>query len=217
VVASLFVLAADEIGGATLARTRFHHLRALLSSRLWVVIIAVALINAGHAYYYTFGNLHWSRDLGYSSALLGMLWGTGVLFEIGMFSRFGDDGSTRRALTLILAGAVGGVIRWSVTAFDPPLSLLFALQTLHGLSFAATILGGLRLVKIAVPREVNPLAIGLFAAMVHGVVIGIVMALLATRLGATAETGYLFMAALSAAGGIGVILLALTKKLHDPL
>jgi PPP family 3-phenylpropionic acid transporter len=48
-------------------------------------MLSVALINAGHAYYYTFSNLHWSRDLGYSSATLGLLWATGVAAEISVF------------------------------------------------------------------------------------------------------------------------------------
>jgi PPP family 3-phenylpropionic acid transporter len=57
----------------------------LRSAGLWAVMLSVALINAGHAYYYTFSNLHWSRDLGYSSATLGLLWATGVAAEISVF------------------------------------------------------------------------------------------------------------------------------------
>jgi PPP family 3-phenylpropionic acid transporter len=57
------------------------------------------------------------------------------------FSGFSQSGDTSGARRLILLGAGGGLIRWSITAFDPPLALLFALQLLHGLSFAATLLG----------------------------------------------------------------------------
>lgn len=183
----------------------------LCSASLWAVMLSVALINAGHAYYYTFSNLHWSRDLGYSSATLGLLWATGVAAEISIFSGFGQSGDARGARRLILLGAGGGLIRWSITAFDPPLALLFALQLLHGLSFAATLLGGLRMVKAMVPDTVAPLAIGVFAALVHGVVIGLVTALLGLPFARDPALAYFLMAGLCGAGGVGALMLPLFK------
>jgi PPP family 3-phenylpropionic acid transporter len=188
----------------------------LRSASLWAVMLSVALINAGHAYYYTFSNLHWSRDLGYSSATLGLLWATGVVAEISIFSCFGDSGDAAGARRLILLGALGGLLRWAATACDPPLALLFALQLLHGLSFAAALLGGLRMVKAMVPDDVAPVAIGVFAALVHGVVIGVVTALLGMPFARDPALSYLFMAGLCGTGGLLALLLPLFRA-PDPL
>lgn len=192
-------------------RARNDDKNPLRNASLWAVMLSVALINAGHAYYYTFSNLHWSRDLGYSSATLGLLWATGVAAEISVFAAFGQSGEASGARRMILLGAGGGLIRWSITAFDPPLALLFALQLLHGLSFAATLLGGLRMVKAMVPDTVAPLVIGVFAALVHGVVIGLVTALLGLPFARDPAVAYLLMAGLCGAGGVGALMLPLFK------
>ena len=44
-------------------------------------------------------------------------------------------------VTLIVIGAAGAVLRWTLAALDPPVAVVVLLQLLHGASFGATHLG----------------------------------------------------------------------------
>ncbi len=145
---------------------------ALAASPMFLLfLLAASLVQATHAVYYTFGTLHW-QSLGISTPVIGALWSVGVLAEIALFiwaaiflRRFGPAG-------LILLGAAGAVLRWTVTAFDPPLWLLFPVQALHGLSFGATHLGAVHFISDAVPEDRSSTAQGLYAAITAGFVMG---------------------------------------------
>jgi hypothetical protein len=63
------------------------------------------------------------------------------------------------------------------------------------------------MVKAMVPDDVAPLAIGVFAALVHGVVIGLVTALLGQPFARDPAVAYLLMAGLCGAGGVGTLML----------
>ncbi len=145
---------------------------ALGASPLFLLfLLAASLIQATHAVYYTFGTLHW-QSLDISTPVIGALWSVGVLAEIALFiwaarslRLFGPAG-------LILLGGAGAILRWTVTAFDPPLWLLFPAQALHGLSFGATHLGAVHFISEAVPEDRSSTAQGVYAAVTAGLVLG---------------------------------------------
>jgi PPP family 3-phenylpropionic acid transporter len=82
------------------------------------------------------------RDLGFSSATIGLLWAIGVVAEILVFAFLGRGvGRGSAAVGLVLVGAGASIFRSAALAADPGLATTFALQALHGLTFGATHLG----------------------------------------------------------------------------
>lgn len=109
-------------------------------------VAAASLVQASHAALYVFASMHWAA-LGYSLTLVGILWATGVAAEIVLF-RFGTRLLHRLGpYLMIAAGGAAAVIRFAALAYDPPLPLLLALQTLHALTFGATYLGMVELIS----------------------------------------------------------------------
>ena len=77
----------------------------------------------------------------------------GVVAEIALFAWSGRLPARLHPTTLLAIGGAGAVLRWSLTAFSPPVALLVPLQLLHACSFAATHLGLMGFMARAVPRE----------------------------------------------------------------
>ena len=128
----------------------------LVSSPAFVIVLVSAgLIQGGHAVYYAFSFLRWEQ-LGYSTFVIGCLWATGVIAEIFLLTR--ARGLARRfgPATMLAIGGAAAAIRWTVTAFEPPLALLFLVQVMHALTFAGAYLGAIEFLDRAAPlRLVN--------------------------------------------------------------
>jgi len=146
----------------------------LLRNRSFLAIaVAAALIQASHSVYYGFSALQW-QAAGLSGATIGILWAIGVIAEIALFAV-----SARRQLDpvmLVGAGAGCAVIRWVAMVFDPPLTVLAALQCLHAFSFGATHLGAVAFVARAAPNGLAASAqgcLGLALALAMALAMGI--------------------------------------------
>lgn len=164
-----------------------------------LLLLAVLLIQGAHALLYSFGTLHW-HSIGISPSMIGILWAIGTGAEILTFSfaawplrRFGP-------LNLVLIGGVAGVVRWGLTALDPPLAVLALAQILHALSFGASHLGALYLISGAVPARLNATAQGVYSAVYGGIGIGGVIMLSGPLYAALGREAFLVMAGLSLAG-----------------
>jgi PPP family 3-phenylpropionic acid transporter len=175
--------------------------RILLQPTFLAVLVAAGLVQASHAVYYGFSTIEW-RAAGLSGPSIGMLWGLGVGAEIALFAVSGRLPPTIGPTLLLIVGAAGALLRWSVMALNPPDLLLPLLQCLHGLSFGATHLGALGFLARAAPEHLGATAQGYLA-----VVIGVLMA------SATALAGWLYAAyggrayaAMAAMAGLGLVL-----------
>ncbi len=111
-----------------------------INARILLGVFAAACVQASHAALYTFGSVHW-RGSGISSSFIGFLWGAGVAAEVvvfyfatAMLKRFSPIG-------LILIGGVSSILRFALTALDPPQALLVPLMMMHAFTFTATFLG----------------------------------------------------------------------------
>jgi len=145
---------------------------------------------------------------GISEVMVGLLWGWGVLVEIG-FMWFMEP--WRRKVgpeRLLILGGVAGVVRWTAFAFSPPLWLLFPLQALHTLTFAATFLAGLKLVERLSPPQSASAAQAVSSALSGGLLIGLATLVSGALFDAVGARGYLAMAALAAVGLLGSVRLA---------
>ena len=110
-------------------------------------IFAAGLIQATHGFLYTAGSLIWANQQHLSGTTISMLWNIGTVAEVGFLMFLGGWSARFRPETLIVAGGIGAVIRWTALGMLPPLAVLVPLQLLHALTFAATFLGGMRLIQ----------------------------------------------------------------------
>lgn len=121
---------------------------ALLKDRRFVLLIAaLGLIQATHSYFYVAGTLIWINAQGISPGVAGMLWSTGVIAEVAFLMLLAGWSERFAPETLVVAGGLCAVVRWTAFAALPPLWLLFPLQLLHAGTFALTFLGGIRLIN----------------------------------------------------------------------
>ena len=137
--------------------------------RLLLLALGTAFIQSAHAYYYNLGSNIWIAQ-GIDEAHIGALWSIGVAVEAVLLLVSGWLFSPRRWTPggLVLLGGIGAVIRWTLTGFAPPLPILYALQTLHALSFATTLVGTLRFLEEEIAPEKVPIAMSINSALAYG-------------------------------------------------
>lgn len=146
-----------------------------------VTVACTALIQGSHAAYYGFAALYW-RSQGFGDDIIGLLFAEGIIAEVALFlwgrrlvERLGPAGLTSCA-------AAAAIIRWTGTAFAPPLAVLAVLQLLHAATFAMQHLAAMMLLSRSIPPERAATAQALHSALGQGVPNGLMMLL----------TGYLY-------------------------
>src|SRR5262249_553273 len=98
---------------------RLDGVRTLLRNRRFLILlVSGGLIQAGHGFYYGFSTLVW-RAQGVSSQTIGVLWATGVGFEVAFLWNLRFFERRLSPQTLILIGAFGGAVRWALLGFGP--------------------------------------------------------------------------------------------------
>lgn len=171
----------------------------LLRKPLFLSIIgASALIQASHAAYYIFASITW-QNAGLGGLTIAALWSLGVLAEIVIFAlspRF-----TVSPAILLIIGAASGVVRWVVTAQEPRIEVLAAVQLMHGLTFGITQVGTVALLARSVPHHVLASAQGYLVATI-GAVNSLAMVLSGLIYARVGEGVYYVMAVMALAGGI---------------
>jgi len=203
-----------EEGHSAALSDRLAGIGALVRDPVFMTaVVAAGLIQSAHAFYYGFSTLAWKRQ-GIAEDMTGVLWATGVAAEIGFLwflepwrRRIGP----RHLLTL---GGAGAIVRWTALAFSPPLWLLFPLQALHALSYAATFLASLQLVeRLSTPRTASA-AQALNSALSGGVLSGAATMLSGWLFDRAGAHGYLLMSAMSVAGMVGALRLYGVRRLE---
>jgi len=109
--------------------------RVLLQPHVLALFVICFLMQASHGPYFAFFSIY-LEEIGYSRSLIGVLWGLGVMAEVGIFLlvprwllRFGARSLMR--VTLLLT-----TLRWLlIGGFAAKLPLLLFAQTLHAFSF----------------------------------------------------------------------------------
>lgn len=139
-------------------------------------LLIAALLQGSHAFYYGFSALYWQRE-GYSTAVIGYLWGLGVLAEIAVFAMNRRWFEHLEARHLLLAGAACALLRWGLLGATTELVWLVAAQLLHAGSFCLSHLGAIRYIS----RDLDgPAVIGaqaLYAALPMGMAVALLLVL----------------------------------------
>jgi len=133
----------------------------LRDSGFLAIILASALIQGSHAAYYIFASIVW-KQAGFGGLTIALLWSLGVVAEIVLFAlspRF-----TWPSAVLVVIGALSAVARWVITAQQPPIAILAAVQLAHGLTFGLTQVGTMGLLVHHVPGHVMTRGQGYLAA-----------------------------------------------------
>jgi MFS transporter, PPP family, 3-phenylpropionic acid transporter len=172
---------------------------ALLCDRGFLAIIAAsALIQGSHVAYYIFSSIVW-RQAGLGGLTIAALWSLGVLAEIVLFAA--SPRFTLPSAILVVIGALAAVVRWIITALEPSLPILAAVQLTHGLTFGLTQVGIMGLLVHQVPGHMMARGQGYLAACAGIVSSGtsILCGLVYARYG---QGVYYLMAAMAASGAL---------------
>lgn len=220
-VASAWIgLPHDPAPAGAHGRTRtaqFGSIGALLRSRRFLIlIVACGLIQCGHGFYYSFSTIAW-RAQGISAETVGLLWGVGGVAEVAFLWSLPFIERRVSPVAMILVGAVGSVARWIVFGFAPPVGILWPLQVLHCLSFAAAHVGAMRLLYRYTPEQNAGMGQTLYSALSGGVLMGCSTLLSGYLYDAIGARGYWAMAVIVSVGGaLALLLLAPVKRRPDP-
>ncbi len=195
--------------------SRFEGMGRLLGDRTFMIaILAISLIQAAHAFYYGFSAIAW-REQGISTRDVGLLWGFSVAVELALM--WGLEPWRRRLgvgpLTMLALGGAASLVRWTAMAFAPPLWLLWPLQGLHALSFAAVFLAALQVIERLAPPSQSTAAQMLYSSLSAGLLIGLATVVSGPLYDAYGVRGYLAMAGLALAGAS--LLLAVRRPLTE--
>ena len=175
------------------------------------IIIAAALIQGSHAAYYTFASIAW-QNAGLGGLTIAALWALGVGAEIVVFAV--SPVLTLSPVLLVIIAALSAVVRWVITAQEPPLPVLAVVQLAHGLTFGLTQIGTMGLLLRHVPHHVMARAQGYLTACT-----GIVTSLASVLSGAIyawhGQGVYYLMAAMALVSAT-VMWLARHRLQHQP-
>jgi len=178
-------------------------------------LLATAGLQASHAALYGFSTLHW-RSAGIGEATIGWLWAEGVVAEI-LFFAYGRRLMQGSAPTVLLvAAAIGGLVRWPVLAVSSDVTLLALTQPLHALTFGAAHLGAMAFIARAVEPQLSASAQSLYSATSSGVAFGLAMPLTGFLYGRVDAGVFLLMAGLSAVGLVAALALARAGRTRRP-
>ena len=187
-------------------------LATLAGGSFVVFLLAAGLGQASHGFLYAFGSVHYEA-LGYSKFTIGKLWAVGVLAEVLMFAFSNRFYRALGSVRLIMLGTALAALRWLVTGFEPPLLVLFAIQSLHAASFGFTHLGTMHFIRERVPENMRNSAQGFYSMLSSGVLMSTTMWASGLLYGALGGGAYFVMAGYAAlAFGFAVILKLISPK-----
>ena len=141
-----------------------------------VFLAAIACMQGSHSMLYAFGTRHW-QAIGIPESSIGWLWSWGVIVEVGLFAVGQRMVARLHPTGMLLVAGLGGVIRWPLLAWVESFGVVFAVQTLHGATFACMHLGAMNWIRDCIDPPAVQRATGLYVAIGSGVALGLGMPL----------------------------------------
>jgi MFS transporter, PPP family, 3-phenylpropionic acid transporter len=127
------------------------------------LMLVSALVLGSHAMHDTFAVIRWSGG-GVTPAQASVLWSEAVSAEVVVFVLIGPALVSRlRPASVLVLAATAGVLRWVVMASTTEWWALAVVQPLHGVTFAALHLAGMRLIVAIVPQHLAATAQAMYA------------------------------------------------------
>lgn len=177
-----------------------------------IFLASSGIAQSSHGLLYAMGSVHFD-SLGYSKLTIGELWAASVITEILMFAFarhfYGRFGSVQ----LIVIGTACAVLRWTVTALEPPLAVMFFVQMLHAATFGFTHLGTMHYIREKAPDHMRNSVQGIYSALSSGVLMSATMWSSGVLYAGFGGAAFFVMAGVAAvAFGLAVILRAVTVR-----
>ena len=203
---------ASEGGHANGADRRAGLIELIRDPDFMLVVVSAGLIQSAHAFYYGFASLSWKAQ-GVPDNLTGLVWAAGVVVEV-VFLWFMEPWRQKLGpRNLLVLGGVAGLIRWTALALSPPLWLVFPLQALHTLTYAATFVASLQLVeRLYKPANASSAQL-INSALQSGMLMGLATMGSGFLFDHFAAKGYLAMTVMTAVGLAGAVRLYGVKRL----
>jgi PPP family 3-phenylpropionic acid transporter len=180
------------------------------SGSVIAVLGGIALVQSSHAMQNGFASLYWT-SLGFSEAFIGVLWATGVVVEILLFTTATRLSGRLGPFGFLLIGGAGATLRWLIYPLIESAWAWTAVQVLHACSFSATHLGTMLFVTRAAPDRLAGSAQGL-AVTLTGLTMAVSMLAAGPLYSAYGGNAFYVMAALAAVGTAVLLVQALRPQ-----
>ncbi|NQV98809.1 MAG: MFS transporter [Rhodospirillales bacterium] len=179
----------------------------LLATPSFVVfVLTAAVLQASHAALYGFATLSWI-EAGIHKTIIGLLWAEGVVAEIALLACSGYLLRRLGSTGLFLLAGVAGILRWTVLGTTSSLPALFAVQALHALTFAGTLIASISYISQHVARDQAATAQGLYDGLAMGLLFGVAMAVAGWAYADIGPGVFYVMVGFSALGCCGALVL----------
>jgi PPP family 3-phenylpropionic acid transporter len=172
----------------TQQRVKVRYRDLFLVPGLLLTLIVSALIQGSHAMLYGFASIYW-KEKGFPDDTIGVLWSTGVLAEVMIFTYSGVLSRFIKARQWLLIGGFSAAARWLLFPHVDGMLGWMALQFFHALTFGATHIGTLQTISNAVVERQS-----VSAQSLYGTLVALMSSLVALAAGAlfAAEKGHAF-------------------------
>lgn len=120
------------------------------------MLIAVSLISASHATYYTYSTIHWS-NAGISTEITSLFWGLAVVSEILFFLVSKQLFKSWKISHLMILSAVFAFIRWGIMGSTTEIALMIFAQLLHSVTFGASHIAMIRYISMQSAENITKL------------------------------------------------------------
>lgn len=160
-----------------------------------LLLVTCILCWSSHSVLYSFLSIY-LKTLGWSGSTISLAWNTGVVSEITVFFLFNFLASRFSVTTLLRFSILAAVLRWTVLAFATNLTVIFAVQLLHGFTYGAAYASSLRYATAIAPDGFRKRAQGILMGFGHslGALVGYFMAgAFGSLISSYAETSQLFL------------------------
>ena len=142
-------------------------LSRLSQAPVWGFFATTFLMQASHGAYYGFFSIL-LQDHGYSRLVIGLLWGLGVLSEVGIFL-ITDQLVRRFGVRRLLAGSLGlAGARWLLIGATTQLGWLLLAQALHAVTFAVFHAAAARHTHDLFPKDQRSSGFALYSSLAFG-------------------------------------------------
>ncbi|NGN39583.1 MFS transporter [Mesorhizobium sp. CGMCC 1.15528] len=183
-----------------------------LLNRYFVFFVAGAgIIVASHGFLYSFVSIYW-KSIGINDTVIGLLWASAVVAEVGMFMIFTRIFGRMRPPTLLLLAGLAAIVRWLAFPLIWPMGLgvggFFAVQSLHAFSTALILIGVQKLIAETVVEERTGAAQGI-AFFANGLSMATVTLVSGPLYGRLGVGGFYVMAAVAV---LGLVFIALAAR-----
>ncbi|MBP1806092.1 MFS transporter [Rubellimicrobium aerolatum] len=155
-------------GGAAGATTPgARSLREVMRPWFLLPLVGWAAIYGSHTVLNAFQGLLWQAQ-GIGLGTIGLLIGVGAAAETAVLLGYRRLFGRFRARTLMLASAGVTVARWAAMALEPGLPVLWALQALHGVTYAMGFLACVQFIANWTSEDIAAEAQGFFVVLQQG-------------------------------------------------